>query len=79
MMRELIEAIVAVVAAIVVVTAIVVVAGECSAPCRQDRFGLVSCRPESRACLVFDSYTGDLSFRTLPTLPSQRGEQEVKN
>lgn len=51
----------------------------CAAPVPQEqRYGLLNCKPELRACLVFDTATGDLTVRSLPNL-SVSGEHEVRN
>ena len=44
---------------------------------REQRYGLLNCKPDVRTCLVFNTATGDIEPRTLPSLPST-GEQEVR-
>ena len=64
--------------AAIIVLAYTIARGAAPAPIQEQRFALINCRPDVRTCIVFDTATGDLTPRALPSLPST-GEQEVRN
>jgi len=54
-----------------------VVAGGCGY-LSNERYTLLGCSPELGVCKAFDTYSGNIVIRPLPTLPAERGEREVK-
>lgn len=42
-------------------------------------YGLVSCRPDAGACLLFDAQRGEFLFVPLPKLPAMPGTETQEN